>query len=231
MKKTVDESDLSHNPLFDAMLILHNLERLELEIEGLRFSPYESDAYPAPVQVDINLLASGDETGILFDLSYASVLFKRETMERFSRHFVNLVRQVTDNPRIRLKEIDILSPEEKQQILEQFSSTAFEYKYKHDSRQTLPELLEMPVEKVPDHTALVLESKNSRLNWTITHRHLYQRVRQLTRRLKQRGVKPDDIVGVIADPSEDMMVAVIGILNAGAAFLPIDPKMPIARVN
>lgn len=115
MEKLGVEKDISRNKLIDAELIMLNMEIPPLEIEGLTFTPYEYNQKVS--QVDIALEVQELEGKIRFDLVYCVKLFKKETIKRLSRHFVNIIKCVLENPKVRISEIEILTKEERQKIL------------------------------------------------------------------------------------------------------------------
>ncbi len=114
--------DLSRNPLFDTMFILQNTDAgTELEIEGLKFGFYGFENTIA--KFDMTLNAQEVEDRILFVLNYCTKLFKEETMERLGRHFIFILKQILDNPEIKLNEISLLSQEERDQLLDNLQQT------------------------------------------------------------------------------------------------------------
>ncbi len=108
LNKVVKDKNHSRNPLFDAMLIVQNIEGdlEEIEIDELRLVPYK-DAAPLPAKVDISLEAEERDDKIAFHLKYCTKLFKKETMERFARIFQEIASAVVANKGIQLKDINI----------------------------------------------------------------------------------------------------------------------------
>ncbi|MFC5699787.1 amino acid adenylation domain-containing protein, partial [Cohnella faecalis] len=120
-----------------------------------------------------------------------------------------------------LKAIELLSAEEKRQLLHAFNDTKATY----PANQTIHGLFEEQVKKTPDHTAVVLESES------LTYAELNGRANQLARVLRGKGVGADRIVGILAERSLEMIVGILGILKAGGAYLPIDPDYPAERIG
>jgi non-ribosomal peptide synthetase component F len=110
LKHLWDESDRSRNPLFDAMLMVQNLDddtdTEESGIGALILVPYEDDSHNVS-KVDLTLVAFEREEKIFFILEYCTALFKRDTMERFISSFKKIVSAVVDNKRIKLADIQI----------------------------------------------------------------------------------------------------------------------------
>ncbi|WP_258012643.1 condensation domain-containing protein, partial [Paenibacillus sp. F4] len=107
--------DMSRNPLFDTMFVLQNNEQGELKLEGLSFRPYGMEQVPA--KFDLMLEASEEETGIHFGLQYATSLYRRDTIEQITRHFVRLVETIAANPDIPLGELEQITAEETVSVL------------------------------------------------------------------------------------------------------------------
>ena len=210
--------DLSRNPLFDTMFVLQNTDATEIDIDNLKFRPYEFKNKIS--KFDLTLQAAEMEEEIVLNLEYCSRLFKRETVERMTRHFLNILREVIENPEIKISEINMLSEEEKSNILVDFNSTQAEY----PRDKTIHELFQAQVKSIPNNIAVVFEDKR------LTYKELNQRANQLARLLRKKGVGPDSKVGIMTERSPEMIIGILAILKAGGAYLPIDPNYPEERV-
>ncbi|WP_142316793.1 condensation domain-containing protein, partial [Bacillus wiedmannii] len=144
--------DISRNTLFDTMFSIQNLDNPELEIEGLTIESYDINFNVS--KFDLSLSAIECIDNIKFILEYCTKLFKKETIQRIGRHIVNILRGIANNPKQKLSEINILSEEEREMILDKFNDTAAEY-----SVDTMHKLFEAQVEKTPNHVAVVFEEK------------------------------------------------------------------------
>ncbi|MCL2163373.1 MAG: amino acid adenylation domain-containing protein [Oscillospiraceae bacterium] len=211
--------DLSRNPLFDVMFALQNMEMIELEIEGLKFSGYEIRQAPAKFDLTFMAKEAGDE--IVFDLQYCSALFKRGAIERMSEHLRNLLKAITEDKTARISDIGVLSEEERNKVLYEFNNTHSEY----PRDKTIHRLFEEQAAKNPDNIALIYN------NESMTYGELNAKSNQLARRLREKGVVPDGIVGIMAERSFGMIVGIMGILKAGGAYLPIDIEYPNERIR
>ncbi|MEC0526119.1 amino acid adenylation domain-containing protein, partial [Bacillus subtilis] len=127
---------------------------------------------------------------------------------------------VVYHPNILLEEIDLVNETEKQQILVDFNCTELEY----DKTKTIQDLFEEQVEKTPDEVAVVYEKQQ------LTYFKLNERANQLARVLRQHEVGKEQVVGILLDRSIDMVVAALGVLKAGGAYLPIDSENPMERI-
>ncbi len=172
----------------------------------------------------------------LFDGIHVDFMFNRqtlaaETVEGMGRHFRNIAGEMLQNPLQQTANMEILSPEEKRWLLEECNDTAIPY----PSEKTIQLLFEEHVEKTPYRTALVGPSimSDSSTFFTLTYQELNQRAETVTSHLMQLGVIPGTggIIGIMTERSIEMIIAILGVLKAGAAYLPIDPKYPAERIN
>ena len=211
--------DPSRNPIFDTMFILQNVNVGSVKAEGLEISSYQFNQKMA--QFDIQTIAVESKKGIDIEINYCTDLFKRETIERFGRHFTNILNIISENRQVQLHEIELLDNEEKDKIINQFNNTVAEFPV--DS--VLQELFEKQVEKTPNNTALVFGNKS------LSYKVLNEKSNQLANVLRGKGVKPDDIVGIMVERSLEMVIGIMGILKAGGAYLPIDTEYPEERIS
>jgi len=216
--------DLSRNPLFDTMFVLHNIDMQEITANGPEFKPYNFENGTS--KFDITLTASEEQGQAAFNLEYSTKLFKEDTIKQFSVHFTNVLKQIAENPEDKLSAIDVLTDEEKRTILSAFNNTQAQY----PKDKTIHALFEEQVEKTPGSTALIFRDE-ALTNKTLTYKELNDRSDHLARILRGKGVKSDSIVGIMLDRSLEMMIAIMGILKAGGAYLPIDPGYPKDRIS
>jgi amino acid adenylation domain-containing protein len=158
--------------------------------------------------------------GIESELKYNAAWYDKTTIKRIARHYRHLFRVVFSNPDIPLAEIDILTEEEKNQILLDFNDTRVEY----PKDQTIHVWLENQVEKIPDKIALVYNHQ------CLTYQGLNETANQLAGLLREKSVKPGSIIGIIMEPCLEMIIGIAGILKAGGSYLPIDTGYPERRV-
>ena len=130
-------------------------------------------------------------------------------------------KSITPSPEIKPKEIEPLSDEEKRRILIDFNNTQREY----PAGKLIQNLFEEQVERTPDRVALIFETIE------VTYRELNHRANQLARSLRGKGVKPDQITGIMAERSLEILTGLLGILKAGGAYLPVDPESPEEKIR
>jgi len=210
--------DLSRNPLFDVMFSMHNIENKETSIGELKISPYNAENNIS--KFDMTLTAVESEDNISFNLNYCTRLFGKKTIEKLIKHFTNILEAISDNINQNISEVEMLTKEEKQQLLVEFNNTKADYP-KH---KTIHELFEEQAQSTPNAVAVVYEDES------LTYNSLNERSNQIARILRSKGVKADSIVAIMVERSAEMITGIMGIIKAGGAYLPIDPEYPNDRI-
>ncbi len=218
VEKVSVERDTSRNPLFDVMFALQNMGVANIDIPGLKLGPYEFDSQTA--KFDLNLHVYEVEAGLFFTWQFRTKLFEEETIKRFIEYLKRILAMITKEPGIRLSGIDILSAQERKQLLGDFNHTRVDY----PAEQTLHQLFADQVGKSPDHLA-VGGPEN------LTYRELNTKANHLAWFLREKGTAPHSIVGLLVRRSSAAVSAIFAVLRAGAAFLPIDPDYPQERIR
>ncbi|MBD8496923.1 hybrid non-ribosomal peptide synthetase/type I polyketide synthase [Paenibacillus arenosi] len=204
--------------LFDTVMVIENYpldERLS-KAEG----PLVIDSYSAQEQTHYNLMLSlemGNE--IKVTASYDTGCYEKTAVERMLEHVKRVLLELVIAPNQVLGSLQIISVAERSQILEQFNNTTTHY---CDNR-TLHSWFEEQVEKTPHHLAVRSQEKQ------ISYKELNERANQLAHFLITKGVASEDIIGIMMQRSIEMVIAILGILKAGAAYMPIDPDYPLNR--
>jgi amino acid adenylation domain-containing protein len=159
--------------------------------------------------------------GVSGRVEFDGGLFMRETVERFARHFVRALDGVASNADARVGDIDILTDEERRQILRLWNDTRTERR----AGECVHEWFEARARLAPDATALVMGGER------VGYGELNARANRMARHLRALGVGPEVRVGVCAERSVEMVVALLGVLKAGGAYLPLDPAHPQQRLD
>lgn len=209
--------DLSRNPLFDIMFVLHEKDK-PIHVPGLSISGREYDSKACPFDMLVEVSDEGEE--MIFRLQYTTGLFKAATIERFAKHMQQLLRVILEDTQIAIRNIELVSKAERQQLLKEFNNTDADY----PRDKTVIELFEDQVERTPDHIAVV--SGEQQLNY----RQLDDRANQLAHYLIRKSAGKDKYIPVCLERSPEMIIAVLGILKAGCAYVPIDPEYPKERI-
>ncbi|WP_331620195.1 AMP-binding protein, partial [Vallitalea guaymasensis] len=130
--------------------------------------------------------------------------------------------EVTGNSRIKIKDIKIITEEEKQKVLYDFNGT----KRLYPLDRTIHDLFMKQAKKTPDKTAVVCEGIE------YTYRELDQKSNRLANYIREKEDRASDfLIGILMDSSEKMLIAILGILKAGGAYVPIDPEYPEERIK
>lgn len=221
------ERDPSRNPLFDVCFAMQNFDRGEIGLEemerseGVVFSPYTFESKVSQFDMTIDAFERGEE--IHFSLEYCTRLFKGETIRRLARHYVNIIRRIAAEPGIRTADIDLMTEEEKKQVLYEFNQTGTGF----PRDKTLHELFQEQAGKTPDNIAVTGAG-----NAAVTYRELDQRSNRLAHYLNRgRRVRTGDRIGLMMEKSVEGTTAVIGILKAGGAYVPMEPVLPGGRIK
>ncbi|SHJ91509.1 amino acid adenylation domain-containing protein, partial [Clostridium cavendishii DSM 21758] len=211
--------DLSRNPLFDIMFSLENNEKFNLLMNDVSIEEIYGENRIS--KFDFSIMMRSNEEGYSIGAEYCTALFKKETINRILVHFKEVICKIINNPEILIKDIEVITKEEKKLILNEFNNTSTEY----DKEKTIVEIFEYQVNKTPNNIAVVYEDKK------LNYKELNEKVNILARNLRELGIKPNDFVAISAQKSLEMIIGILGIIKAGAAYVPIDPKYPKDRIN
>ncbi|MDQ2898487.1 MAG: amino acid adenylation domain-containing protein [Acidobacteriota bacterium] len=207
-------------PLFESLVVVENsFFGTDLRKKGgnwsIRdFSLHEQTDYP------ITVLAYGDQE-ILLKIEYDRRKFFPLTAARMLGHIRRLLEQLAANPHLQLARLEILTAEERNQIVVQWNATQVDY----PRDLCLHELIERQVEKTPDNLALIAGEI------TLSYRELNARANQLARYLRAHGAGPEKLVAVCMERSAEMVISLLASLKAGAAYMPLDPDFPRDRLG
>ena len=146
--------------------------------------------------------------------------YETATIERFGSHLVRLLRAGLEDPGATLAELDMLTEEERRRLLIEWNDTA-----RNEPRdRCVHELFEEQAERAPDWIALVEGELR------LSYRELDERANQLAHHLQALGVTANAPVGICLNRSAELVVAVLGVLKAGGAYIPYDPTYPAERM-
>ncbi|MCP4155567.1 MAG: AMP-binding protein, partial [bacterium] len=216
------------NPLFDVMFMQHSIRTGPAETKRLRLNPQEY--YTGTAKFDMTISAEENGEQLAFELEYCTKLFKEETIKRFIHYFKKIAGQVLREPLQKINEIEIISNEEKKEILSCFNNTAAQY----PETATIHRLFEEQAARTPERTATIApapnETGNRPVHHTLTYRQLNEKASLLADRLVIKGVRPETIVGIIVERSLEMLAGIMAILKTGAAYMPITPGYPTHRI-
>ncbi|MFD6922513.1 amino acid adenylation domain-containing protein [Streptomyces sp. NPDC059944] len=211
------ERSAAYQPLFQVIFSWQSYEKPGFELDGLdvRFE----QAIPETAMVDLTFFLTMDEAGALRgDLQYATDLFDRETAQEISARLTRVLEQFAADPALRVSDIDVLSAREHQRLTEATTAGA------PIADTTLVDLFEHQAARHTDSVAVVCQDT------TLTYGEANARANRLARHLVTQGVGPESLVGICLERSADLVVAILAVLKAGGAYLPIDPDSPADRI-
>ncbi|WP_375511404.1 amino acid adenylation domain-containing protein [uncultured Nostoc sp.] len=216
------ERDRSHSPLFQVMFAMNPpwTKGAEREVAGLKIASTFGYTHSGTAKLDLTLVMRDTGKGLRASFEYNTDLFDEAAIARMLGHFQTLLEGILANPEQRISELPLLTPAERQQLLVEWNNTETDY----PKQACIHQLIEAQVESTPDAVAVVFGNEQ------FTYRELNSRANQLAHYLRSLGVQTNELVGICLDRSLEMVVGVLGILKAGAAYLPLDPNHPEARV-
>ncbi|MBD0340874.1 MAG: amino acid adenylation domain-containing protein, partial [Microcoleus sp. Co-bin12] len=159
------------------------------------------------------------QSELALKIMYDRSRFEQGAIERMLGHLQVLLEGMAANPHQPLKNLPLLTPAEKQQILIEWNGTKADY----PQDRCIHQLFEAQAQRTPDAVAVVFEDQK------LTYRELNERANQLAHYLQQLGVKPEVLVGICVERSLLTIVGILGIIKAGGAYVPLDPANPIDR--
>src|ERR687886_738282 len=212
------ERSLSHHPLFQVMFVLQNAPMPALELPGLTLSSLEIDSKTA--KFDLTLSMEDTEQGLVGALEYNTDLFDAAAIGRMLGHFQTLLEGIVADPQQHVSNLPILTQPERHTLLVEWNHTQVDY----PKDVCVHQLFEAQVEQTPEAMAVVFEDQQ------LTYRELNRRANQVAHHLRSLGVGSDVLVGICVERSLEMVVGLLGILKAGAAYVPLDPSYPAERL-
>jgi amino acid adenylation domain-containing protein/non-ribosomal peptide synthase protein (TIGR01720 family) len=217
-------------PLFDVMMVLNNEEYPEFKLPGLKLKSISYEKTSAQMDLKLRLIESSEN--IVCNFEYSSRLFSQKTIDRFIDYFKMVVSSVVKDPNANIGRIEMMTREEKLNVLEEFNRTGRSY----DLEQTLYRLVEEQAARTPGHAAVVghsakREAHNEDLHPALSYRELNEKANRLARLLRKKGVGKETVVGIMMEPGVETIISLLAILKAGGAYLPIDVGVPEQRVR
>ncbi len=210
--------DPSRNPLFQVMFVFQNTPSSQVELPGLTLDLNES--YVGTATFDLLLVISENDGKLDGAFEYSSELFEEATVRRLLGHYQTLLEGIVEDPSRSLASLPLLTPAEREQLLVSWNDTATSF----PPERCVHHLIEDQVQRTPALPALIAPGGEP-----LSYRQLNERANQLAHHLIALGVEPGMRVGIYLPRSLDAFVALLAILKAGAAYVPIDPANPRER--
>lgn len=162
-----------------------------------------------------------EEMPLAFNLGYHEQRFEPSTIDRIFGHLERVIGQICANPDMTLYEIDILTPDERKQVVFDFNDFTIDY----DRTMTVDAFFEEQAKRTPEQAALICGDR------TLTYAELNEKANQLARKLRDKGIGPDKLVGLIVERDLELIIGMLAVMKAGGAYLPVDPAFPLERIN
>ncbi len=218
VEELVPQRSLDTHPLFQVMFTFQNIPKQVFEIPGLTIKEMGFEAGIAKFDLSVDMWDDG-ELNCRFE--YNTDIFERSTMQRMVRHFERLLTSALENPDLPVAQLAIMSDEERSQVLTEWNQTAAEYP------RSLPihGAFEEQAQGAPNATALVCDGKR----WS--YRQVNDESNRLAHRLVNQGIGLGSLVGIFLPRSAEAIVALLGALKTGAAYVPLDPTYPAERLR
>lgn len=211
--------DLSHTPLFQVLFAVDDTHNYQFELKGLQTSQIDPERMLSKFDLAVTFVEDGD--GAALNAVFRSDLFEQATIERLLNHYEGLLHAVVANPEKELSHLSLMTEQERRQLLEW---SAWEREREWTSDSSIVELFERQVQLRPEAIAVTLDEE------TLSYRELNRRANQLAHYLRSLGAGPDVLIGALLERSIEMVVGLLGILKAGAAYVPVEPNCPKERL-
>ncbi len=211
------ERDPSRNPIFQVLLQV--LTSATPKLGDLAVSSFHFDLGIAQFDLALHLYQEGESYVGRFE--YCTDLFHADTIERLAANFGQLLRAVVHDPAQRLSTIPLLAAAEKNRLLHEWNDTAAGY----PAEARLHDLFEAQAERTPERCAAIVGAT------ALTYARLEARANRIAQVLRSRGVGRGQRIGLCVERDGDMLAALFGIVKSGAAYVPLDPSFPAARLR
>lgn len=211
--------DVSRNSLFDVMFVYQSNGYPSINFKGMEVDYFIPDNDVAKFDLTLEVIPVNNEYSLRFE--YCTGLFEEDFIKRFSSHYINILNAILENCEVRIADIDMLSEEERNQILCDFNNTKLDY----PRNKTIVNLFEEQVAKTPDNIAVVFGDKN------LTYRELNIKANQLAWYLKNIGIQSGSTIGIMLPRSLEVLISMLATLKLGVCYIPIDPTLPESRIN
>ena len=216
------ERSTSHSPVFQVMFTLHSFPMDPAQPTGLRVEMLELyEEASAASRFDITMEIDEHEDGLRVVYEYATDLFDETTIARMHGQYLEVLRHAVASPELRLREIPLLTETDRRVLLRDVNATAMD----HDRSLCIHQIVSAAAAALPD--SIAVDASDA----TLTYGQLERRSNQMAQLLRERGVRDGALVGVCLDRIADLPVALLAVLKAGAAYVPVDPAHPAERLS
>ncbi|MBK8549766.1 MAG: amino acid adenylation domain-containing protein [Ignavibacteria bacterium] len=220
VEAVVKVRDQSRSPLFQVMFVFQNTPDVPvLHLGGVLLSLEGHEQTTAKFDLTVNMIETPE--GLYGTFQYCTDLYREDTIKRMMTHYTELLRSMIKAPSKSIDSLTILTGSEENQLLVDFNPPIVNY----PKDKTIIDLFEEQVSKTPDAAAVIFEQEK------LTYKELNERSNRLAHYLQSKGVKAETLVPICIERGIEMITGILGILKAGAAYVPIDPEYPEERIR
>lgn len=210
------------NPLFDVSFSYQNFERASLALAGM--SVEEMSGQHRIAKFDLTLEATETATALNLNFEFSTELFTQQTIKRYAGYFVKAAQQISEKPEVLIRNIDMLGGEERSLLIEKFNNKT-KPSTKVKVEKNLVQLFRNQVASNPERIALSFN------NQELSYAELDDLTNEVAWELQQKSINQGDSIAVLVDRSIELIVAILGVLKSGCAYLPVDTQNPVARIR
>lgn len=205
--------------LFDTMFIFQNNEYSEFQLDGIKAKYYIPKSNVAKFDISLEIIPNKNKA---FDMNieYCTELFNKEYAIDFGEHYIQVLKEICENPEIKIKEVNILTIKEKEQ-LQRFNDTNVYY----EKDKSAIKIFEEQAKNNPEKTAIIFEDK------FITYKELNEKANGLAKKLLENKIETKNVIGILLQRSEKIIISMLAVLKAGCAYMLIDPNLPNDRIE
>ncbi len=212
------ERNLSYAPIFQIMFSYQEAPQQSYKMESLSIHPLEMESGSAKFDMTLSVVEDGSEIRAMWE--YNTDLYDATTIQAFIEHFLNLLKAVSKQPAQKITRLPLLSSEEKQRLLQEWS-----HRIRGKSKEGCFHLqFQKQVLTTPNRPAVVWEGTQ------LTYAQLNSKANQLAHYLRKHGAGAETFVGIHLNRSLEMVISIVAVLKAGAAYVPLDPDYPKERL-
>lgn len=211
------ESEPGRDPIFQVLFSM----RPSMPLLQPGWSTVDLPIESGTSKVDLELQLLESNKGICARFAFSTDLFEGATIRRIAGHYTTLLQGIIADPGSRLSKLPLLNDTERHELLVKCNNTRTDYA----QALCVHQLFEAQVDRTPDTVAILFDGDG------LTYAELNRRANRLAHYLANHSVGPDVLVGICIERSLDMVVALLGILKAGAAYVPLDPSYPNERLS
>ncbi|MEO6230169.1 MAG: non-ribosomal peptide synthase/polyketide synthase [Ferruginibacter sp.] len=220
VEAVVKDRDTNRSPLFQVMMVLLNTPEIaELHLGDVALTRKDFDTQVS--RFDLTYFFTENAEGLNCFIEYSTDLFKATTINSMMEHFQQLLHAVLITPGEKIGKLPMITQAEKYKLLESFNTASVIY----PTSKSIVDLFEEQVSKAPKATAIVFEGTS------LSYETFNEKANQLANHLRSLGVQKEDLVPLYVERGLQTMVGMLGILKAGAAYVPIDTDFPQDRIR